>query len=512
MRASIRHAARYAGRQCFGPAWLVVLFGGLLITLGGCQEQPGNALRFGLSSAPVTLDPRFATDAASGRVNRLLYDRLVDFDQHFAAQPAIAHWRFESPTRVRFELVGVHHFQTGERLGARDVKATYDSILDAATGSPHRGSLDMVSAVEIVGERTVRFLLSRPDPLFPGRLTIGILPASLLETGHAFARQPVGSGAFEFVDWAQEGRLRLRRRADGQEVEFLRVAKPTVRVLKLLRGEIDMLQGDVPRELVAWLEKRDDVHVLKQRGTNFAYLGFNLEDRLTGDLDLRRAIAHAVDRAAIIKYVLGSAARAASSILPPDHWAGHPGLPTLAYDPDKSRAILREAGLVGDAAPTLVYKTSSDPFRVRLATIIQHQLTEVGLPVELRSYDWGTFYGDVKAGRFQMYSLAWVGVKLPDIFRYTMHSSSIPPVGANRGRFVNSRADALIEQAERAPEREEQAQNYRELQELLLEQLPYVPLWFEDQVFVSRRDIRGFKVARDGNYDGLKTAWRESTQ
>jgi peptide/nickel transport system substrate-binding protein len=84
-------------------------------------------------------------------------------------------------------------------------------------------------------------------------------------------------------------------------------------------------------------------------------------------------------------------------------------------------------------APRIVYTTSTDPFRLRLATIIQHQLSAAGFEVELRSYDWGTFYGDIRAGRFQMYSLMWVGIKLPEIFRYAFHSESRPPVGANRG-------------------------------------------------------------------------------
>ena len=486
----------------------VALLVAILAMTGGCDERPGNVLRFGLSAAPVTLDPRFATDAASSRVNRLLYEQLIDFDEHFEVQPSAATWYFESPMLVRFELNGVHHFQSGEPMRARDVKATFDSILDVQTGSPHRGSLDMIASIEITGEHSVRFHLNRADPLFPGRLLIGILPASQLESGHVFQRQPIGSGAFDFVSWAEEGRLSLRRRSDGQEVEFIEVANPTVRVLKLLRGEIDMLQGDIPHELVAWLEQRDDVMVRKQKGSNFAYLGFNMEDPITSNPALRRAIAHAIDREAIIKYVLGGAARPASAILPPDHWAGHPGLPLLSYDPVKSRAILQAAGLVGDHAPTLVYKTSSDPFRVRLATIIQHQLGEVGLSVALRSYDWGTFYADVKEGRFQMYSLAWVGIKLPDIFRYTMHSSATPPTGANRGRLKNSRVDALIEQAEQATGLQNQARSYRELQDQLLQLLPYVPLWYEDHLFVSRADISGFQVARDGNYDGLKTVRR----
>jgi len=167
--------------------------------------------------------------------------------------------------------------------------------------------------------------------------------------------------------------------------------------------------------------------------------------------------------------------------------------------------LLREAGFSEDHPAKVVYKTSSDPFRVRLATIVQEQLGRVGIEVDLRSYDWGTFYGDVKAGRFQMYSLAWVGIKMPDIFRYALHSDSVPPAGANRGRFSSKVADSLIEAAERAETLSRQASFYRRLQEHLLEHLPYVPLWYEDHVYVSRLGMTGYRLASDGNYDGLLT-------
>ncbi|MDX1529624.1 MAG: ABC transporter substrate-binding protein, partial [Gammaproteobacteria bacterium] len=264
-----------------------------------------------------------------------------------------------------------------------------------------------------------------------------------------------------------------------------------------------MIQGDLPHEIVGWLEKRDEVKVTRAKGTTFAYLGFNMDDPIVADVDVRRAIAHAIHREAIIRYVLGGSARPASAILTPDHWAGHPGLPLIEHDPERAKLLLRMAGYDENKRPKIIYKTSSDPFRVRLATIIQDQLADVGIDVELRTYDWGTFYGDIKAGNFQMYSLAWVGIKMPDIFRYVFHSKSLPPAGANRGRFVDAAADRLIEQAEGERLLESQAGYYRELQALVLRELPYVPLWYEDQVLATRRGISGYEVEPDGNYDGL---------
>jgi peptide/nickel transport system substrate-binding protein len=461
-------------------------------------------LRFGLASNPVTLDPRFATDAASSRINRLLYRRLVDFNAQFQPMPALASWIVIDPQRYRFLLASDRSpFHNGDKLTAEDVKATYDFILDAGNASPHRATLDMIDRIEVPDIDTVDFILSRPDPLFPGRLVVGILPGPEMTAGRRFNREPMGSGPFEFVDWPRDDRLRIRRRSDGLLVEFVRVPKPNVRVLKLVRGELDMIQGDLPHEIVGWLEGRDEVTVTQAKGTTFAYLGFNMEDPVVGNVDVRRAIAHAIDRDAIIHYVLGGGARPASAILTPNHWAADPDLPLIEYDPERARLLLKMAGYGEGNEPRIVYKTSSDPFRVRLATIIQDQLAKVGIRVELRTYDWGTFYGDIKAGNFQMYSLAWVGIKMPDIFRYVFHSKSIPPAGANRGRFMDAAADQLIEQAESEPRLEAQARSYRELQALVLRALPYVPLWYEDQVFAARRGISGYEVEPDGNYDGL---------
>jgi peptide/nickel transport system substrate-binding protein len=478
----------------------------LTLSLLGCgAETPRDDLRFGLATMPVTLDPRHATDAVSARIIRLLYQRLVEFDERAMPVPGIARWETPEPTLYRFILQSPRpRFSDGSELTAADIAASYRSVLDERTASPHRISLENVARIDAVDGDVVEFRLHRPDPLFPGRLTIGVMPRALLESGHQFNRAPVGSGPFEFAAWPADGELRLRRRADGMEFVFLVVQDPTVRVLKVLRGEIDMIQNDLPPELVAWLRGREEVRVSAGAGTNFAYLGFNLRDSVTGQLELRRAVAHAIDREALIHYVLGDTARLAGGILPPEHWAGL-GETGVPHDPEQAKRILAALGMQN---PRIVYKTSTDPVRLRLATAIQRQLAEIGIEVDLRSYDWGTFYGDIKAGNFQMYSLSWVGVKLPEIYRYAFHSTALPPLGANRGFFVDPIADRLIERAEAAASIPDQIEPLHELQRRLLDELPYVPLWYEDHVFVARSDIRGYRIAPDGNYDSLAAVRR----
>ena len=481
---------------------LALLF---VLILAACARPAADdgAIRFALSDLPRNLDPRLATEASAYRINRLLYDRLTDFDDRYRPVPALARWERLAPTHYRFHLRSAR-FHDGTPLTSADVLATYQSVLDPATGSPHRGALAMIESLAAPDPVTVDFHLKHPDPLFPGHLTLPILPARALESGHDFATRPLGSGPFRFLA-RDEGSITLERLADGQRVRFVAVKDPTVRVLKLLRGEIDLLQNGLPPELVAYLEDRPRVRLLRSPGNRFSYLGFNLEDDSTGDPRVRQAIAHAIDRDAIVRHVFAGAARPAETLLPADHWAAAKLAP-YPYDPERARALLREAGYTRAHPLRLTYKTSSDPFRLRLATIIQHQLAQVGVQVAIRSYDWGTFYGDIKASRFQLYSLAWVGIKLPDIFRYVFHSEAVPPAGANRGRYRNPEVDRLIEQAEREPDLERQAVLYRRVQALIHRDLPYVPLWYEDNVVALRDTIRGYTLASDGNFDGLARA------
>jgi peptide/nickel transport system substrate-binding protein len=473
--------------------------------LAACGAQgPDQTLRMGLANGPRNLDPRFATDATSERINRLLYRRLVEFDDQSLPVPALATWERLSPTRYLFTLGEEGRtFSDGSRLTSADVEATYASVLDPVNASPHQALLSLIQDIRTAGPDRVEFRISEADALFPAYLGIGILPAELIGRSHAFQRQPVGSGPFRFVDWPEPGRVRLERRRDSLRLELLAVKDPNVRVMKLLRGEIQMLQNDLAPELVDFLRGRESVRVQEIGGSNFSYLGFNLDDPTTGLLPVRRAVAHAIDREQILRYLFRDAARSADAIFPPEHWAGSESLSGHAFDPDRARSLLADAGFGPERPLHLVYKTSSDPFRVRLATVIQAQLARVGIGVEVRSYDWGTFYGDIKAGRFQLYGLAWVGIRTPDIFRYVFHSASVPPDGANRGRFRSPRADRMIEAARSELDLERQAGLYRELQALLLDELPYVPLWYEDQILAARREVTGYRLAPDGNYDGL---------
>lgn len=479
----------------------IILFVLLLLS---CNNKPNSALHFGLASQPSNLDPLFATDAASTRIDRLLYQRLVHFDKSSRVVPGITDWQKISDTHYRFILNDrAKPFHNGTQLSSADIKATYDFILNPDNSSPHRSSLTLIQNITTPDTNTTDFFLKRADPLFPAYLAVGIVPKMLLDIQHPFNQQPVGSGPFKFISRTDDGKIALLRRRDKKRVTFVYVPDPTVRILKLLRGELDILQNDIQPELIDYLSNKEDITIDRIPGSNFSYIGFNLLDEALSQKAIRKAIALSINRQEIIDYMFKHSARKAQAILTPDHWAGNSELKPYNYDPKQAQQLLLQAGYSIGKPLQLTFKTSSDPFRLRLATIYQYQLAKVGIQLDIRSYDWGTFFGDIKAGRFQLYSLSWVGINTPDIFRYTSHSSSIPPKGANRGRYVDKITDQLIEQAESKNNFDEQAKYYALLQAHLLQELPYVPLWYEDHVVIRHHKIKHYSVSSQGHYDGL---------
>lgn len=442
-----------------------------------------------LAQAPINLDPRYASDAASERINHLIYRPLVDFDEQSKPQPNLAEWQVISPMHYRFQLLDSKLFHDGTVLDSTDVAATYNSLL-ALRDSPHTAEFANIQEIHVLDESTIDFVLKQPDEMFPARLIIGILPSEKIEAKHDFSRQPVGNGPLRFVSW--RGTLKLVRESDQQRFALQEVKDPTVRVLKLLRGEVDLLQGDLQPELVKYLKAQPEIQVSEVQGSNYSYLGFNLQDAVLSKPEVRRAIAHAIDRQAILKEVLVGGSREATSVLPPEHWAGHAGLPTYEYNPQLARELLAKAGV---ALPLkLVYKTSTDAQRVRLATVIQAQMREAGIELEILSLDWGTFFDDVKHGKFQLYGLTWVGIRTPEIYRLAFHSDSVPPKGANRGRFQDVVTDRLIEQSD-----------WPAVSARINDMLPYVPLWYEGQFAAMRKNISGYVVKSDGSWNGLAT-------
>lgn len=469
----------------------------LIVSTSACRQQTPNnqynhEIIFAIGQAPLNLDPRYATDAASERVNRLLYQSLVDFDAQSKPVPSLASWLEVSPTVFRFILNknrAPFHNQTP--LTANDVKATYDS-LTTLKDSPNTAEFANVKNITVIDNDRVEFQLKQEDKHFPAKLILGILPAKLILESHDFSHAPIGSGTLKFVAW--QSKLTLQRVKDGQKISLIEVKDPTVRVLKLLHGEVDLLQGELPPELVKYLQSKPDVMVKTSIGANFSYLGLNFTDPILQKLKVRQAIAHAIDRKQIIAKAMIQHSREANMILPPEHYTNQNNEASTPndYNPALAKQLLQEASV--KLPLKLVYKTSTDAQRVRLATILQEQMAKAGIELEIRSLDWGTFFADVKQGNFQIYGLTWVGIKTPEIYIKAFGSQSVPPNGFNRGRYADAQLDKLMAN-----------ENWQAATTRIRQQLSYIPLWYEGQFAAMRKGINNYNAKPDGNWDDLGT-------
>jgi peptide/nickel transport system substrate-binding protein len=487
-------------RQC-----LTLGLGSVISAFAGCSryepETSETVIRMAVPDVTPRLDPRFATDAFSTRVGRLVYPALIDFDEASLPTPWLAnHWQWLDDLRLLVRLREGVVFHHGKPLGDDDVVATYQSILDSRTASPLKGPLRNLASVSLAGQGGVIFHWHKPDQLSLFRLTVPIMPADLLAKGHDFDENPVGCGACRVLSHTDQ-KLVLQRQ-DLTQLVFLGVKDASVRLLKLVRGEVDLLQNDLSPELIHHARTRSGLRVQSRAGSSFSYIGFNFQDALLKQLPVRQAFAHAIDRATITRTLMDGLATPCVGLFPPEHWCGLPSSTEgWAYHPEKARQLLHEAGV--KLGTSFTFKTSTDSTRVRLATVYQQMLADVGIQLRVESHDWGTFYSDIKQGRFQLYGLAWVGVKSPEIFDYAFASHSIPPTGANRGHYRDVTLDALLQRALVEPTMVDMAARYREVQRHLLAQLPVMPLWHDHQVLVARSEVRDYVMTMDGRYDAL---------
>lgn len=471
----------------------------LLALVAACAPAPHDALRLAIPTAPLTLDPRYATDAMSARLSRLLHRPLVDFDGQARPVPALARWRQIDARHYEFTLVEDARFDDGRAIRAADVVATYEAVRDPVRASPLKDSLRNLAAVRALDERRVAFELARPDPLFPGTLTLGVMAAEDAALPRDAWRR--ASGAFAREARLANGGVRLRRLRDGARIEVLVVKDASVRALKLVAGEIDLAQGNLPPEMLDWLGTQAGVTVLARPGTTYSYLGLALAHPALADRRVREALSLAIDREAITRHLFRGLARPAGGLLPASHWAAADLAPP-PHDPARARALLAEAGY-GARPLRLRYKTSADAFRLRVATALQAQLAQVGVELAIDSLDWATFYADVSHGRFELYGLSFVGVSLPDIFRQVFHGSARPPAGLNRGGYAAPDTDRLIEAAEAETDDARRVALYRAVQRRVEYDLPLLPLWFEDQTAVLRRELHDYELDAQGSFDGL---------
>jgi peptide/nickel transport system substrate-binding protein len=490
-----------------------------MAALLSCFQPPDpNTLVMIIESSPTNLDPRVGIDAYSERIDELIFDDLLERDEHLSVKPALAEsWDVPDALTYIFHLHRGVTFHDGRPLTSRDVKWTFDSLLEGKIRSTKSAVYRFVDHVEAPDAFTVVFHLKEPFSSLLWNLSdgaMGIVPEGTLGQ---ISGKPIGSGPFRFVSAEQDKDVILERndsywgpKARLARVRFAVVPDTTTRALELRKGSADLAITALTSDMVVALERAPNLQVERTPGTVLQYLGFNLRDPILRDVRVRRAIAYAMDREPLIRYLWRGFVRPASSLLPPESWAYDRNVSGYPHDPERARQILDAAGYLAATNGIrfrLTMKTSTEETTRLFAAALQQQLREVGIQLDIRTFEFATFLADVTSGSFQLYSLRWVGSNEdPDIFEYACHSDKFSPHGANRGYYSNHRMDALIDQARREIDQTVRKKLYAEIQEMLADDLPSINLWYFDNVLVHTRRVRNLALNPSGNYDFLKTA------
>lgn len=486
--------------------------------LNSCSSKADpNTLVMLIESSPTNLDPRVGLDAQSARIDSLIFDDLLSRGDNLEVAPGLAErWEIPDPLTYIFHL---HHgvkFHDGHPLTSRDVKWTFDSLLEGKVRSTKAAVYRFVDRIDAPDDYTVIFHLKEPFATLLWNLSDGAIGIVPYGSGIEITTHPIGSGPFKFVSAETDKEVILERNPDywGDKarlarVRFAVVPDATTRALELRKGSADATINALTPDTVLTLQRDPSLAVERAPGTVLAYLGFNLRDPILKNARVRQAIAYALDRQPMIEYLWRGEAQVARSILPPQSWAYNADVEGYNHDPGKANQLLDAAGYpaVNGMRFHLTMKTSTDENTRLMVAVMQQQLREVGIALDIRSFEFATFFADVTHGVFQLYGLRWIGANEdPDIFEYAFHSAKFPPNGANRSYYSNPKLDALIDQARREVDPKVRKPIYAEVQRILASDLPYIDLWYLDNVLVHTKRVQNLKLNPEGNYDFLRTA------
>jgi peptide/nickel transport system substrate-binding protein len=541
---SAKNPRRWGTHFC---GWVMVVGCALMIGCRGRMEEPGAVVMI-IESSPNNLDLRVGTDAQSERVGGQIFDALVKKDEHYELRPWLAtSWEQPDALTWVFHLRDHVKFHDGRPLEAADVVYTIESLIDGSLVTAKGGSFAAVDRAEARDRLTVVVKMKRPDSGLLFNMSDGLFGVVPRGSGNDFGLHPVGSGPFKFVSavqdkevivernhdyWADElpdrqtstlgdgihPTLSQKTRKDGapgqliERIRFTVVPDTITSALELKKGSADLASNVVTLDMVHTLEAEPNLKVESGAGSPVVYVTFNVTYPLLKDKRVRQAVACAIDRQAIVDAIWRGQARLANSLLPIGHWAAATNDELAQYPHDVARAqrLLEEAGFPArkdGVRMRLTMKTSTDETTRLMAAVLQQQLRAAGIQLEIRSAEFGTFYADVTKGAFQIYALRWIGSNEdPDIFRYAYGSGSFPPKGGNRGRYSNARVDVLLAEASASSDRAVRKKDYVEVQQILAEELPGIPLWYPNNEVVHTRRVVDVRPRASGNFDFLREA------
>src|SRR5918996_2534775 len=460
----------------------------------------GGRLTFGSTALPASIEPHLEGADIFQRRKPLVYETLVWVDFDLVPRPQLAErWEERSPTEYVFHLRRGVKFHNGKAMTAEDVKFSYERVLDPKTGSGGRGDLVMIQGIEVVDPHTVRFTLHEPTATFlinvAGKYN-AVVPADALKTGRELTHSAVGTGPFAVEAFEPNRRLALRKHADYWDrgkpyldaIIFQAIPDESSLVAAIRAGQLDMVQFDSGINFRLASAVRDYEHA-SAPGIRWVVLDLAGDRPPTDKPDVRRAIALAIDREAILK-IAGHGLGKRLGVLPPamEYWAlPVERLPNQARDVAKARELLRKAGL-SSPAPLTLRNIVGYPALSASVQVIADNLKEVGFDVNVETVDIGVWIKDWIARQSAPTMNEWGGFVDPDQALYRHYHT--PPKGMDFRRWGSPEADRLLDEGRTTLDREKRKAVYDRVQTMMAEDPISVPLYAPDLLYSVNRKLQ----------------------
>lgn len=462
-------------------------------------------IRIALESSPKTIDPRRATDANGQRLAGLLFQSFVKLgpDMEIIGDAAMK-FSFKDK-QLTMTLYPNIKFSNGEELTAEDIHFSFSEFTKKT--SIFANAYKEIDAVLVSNDNKKGFhvIVKLKEP--SATLLTDLSPLKILqkkytkEVGQDFQTKPLGTGAYKLEKMSANEILLTKNPHFQHEVLndsllFKVIKDDSTRYLKVLKGSIDLAPNVLSPQSSKKLLENEKFNTTNTSGLAMNYLLLNLKDPALSQIAFRKAIAHSINRKDIIKFKLEGLASTATSILTPKNPYFHDGLQLPKFDLEAGK---KELAKVNNPPKEITIKTSNKPSAVENAKILASQIEKLGIKVKIQSFEWGTFFDDVKSGNFQIATMRWVGATDPDIYRIAFHSSEHPP-GRNRGFYTNKKLDQLLDKGNSILSIKDRITHFKQVQEIVINELPTIPLWYNNQINIVGKDIKGFKVSETGDF------------
>lgn len=466
---------------------------------GSENKQRRDTLTVAVGKEPKSLISYGSNDTGTSYITSLIYDKLIDTDNKMNLIPCLAKsWEKIDDTHYRFYLRDDVTFHNGVKLTAEDVLYTFEQLVASEATSSTVGPVD-ISNCKIEDDYTIVLALSEAYPAFLRVCSLDITgivcKQAMEEDPDGYAKKPIGSGAFKFVEWATGDYIKMVANTDwwGGEINFdnliLRyIPEATTRAIEVETGGIDIAQ--ITADSVESIKGNPDVALLSQPILNTAYISFNCSIEPFNNTKVRQAISLAIDCDAIVKAAYYGLCETSHSFIAPDVWGYHKAESEYdAYNVEKAKELLAEAGYPDGFTCTMVSNGGQ-----AVAEMIQAYLAKIGINVELNVTDFSNWLDAIVNGKQQMYIGGWTVPSGDASEAFAAFNSNNFGSGGNRSFYANSEVDALLQIIDTETDEEKRYEACKELQEILADECVTIGLNVGTNFYAHSSSISDFFV------------------